>query len=127
MKWAARVSNLHILNYASKKPQISRINWEWCAEASASPGNFATFTYCASRSVQYGWSTWEIGVFYAIKHGHSHIAQYASNHFSIRNWGECLLISASCGNIDLVKHFETKCLQSKNRATPSLKQMSFYR
>jgi len=118
MKWAARVSNLPILKYASKKPQISRINWERCAEAAASHGNLDAFKYCASRSFQYGWSTWQIGVFCAIKHGHSHIAQYASNHFSVRNWGECLLISASCGNIDLVKHFETKCLQSKTERHP---------
>jgi hypothetical protein len=118
MKWAARSSNLPMLKYASKKPQISKITWERCAETAAAHGKLDAFKYCASRSFQYGWSTWQIGVFCAIKHGHSHVAQYASNHFSVRDWGECVLSSASCGNIDLVKYFETKCLQSKTERRP---------
>ena len=113
MKWAARVSNFPILKYVSKKPQISRINWERCAEEAASHGKLDAFKYCASRSFQYGWASWQIGVFCSIKHGHPHVARYASNHFSVRDWEECLLMSTSYGNIDLVKHFETKFLQSK--------------
>jgi len=118
MLWAAIVSNLSILKYASKKPQISRINWERCAEAAASHGKIDAFKYCAFQAFQYGWAAWQIGVFCAIKHRQVHIAHYASNHYSVRDWEECLLTSASCGNLDLVKYFEIKCLQSKTEHSP---------
>jgi len=113
MQWAARVGNLPILKYVGKKKIITGINWERCAEEAAAHGNLEGFKYAASRAFHYGWAAWQIGVFCAIKKGHVHIARYASNHFSVRNWEECLLEAAFSGNIELVKYFETKCVQSK--------------
>ena len=113
MQWAARVNNFPILKYAGQKQNISVINWERCAEAAATHGHLEVFKYCAYRAFHYGWAAWQIGVFCAIKQGHVDIVRYASNHFSVRNWGEFLLDSASCGNLDLVKYFEIKCARSK--------------
>ena len=113
MQWAARVGNIPILKYVGKKNQITGINWERCAEDAAAHGNLEGFKYAASRAFYYGWAAWQIGVFCAIKKGHVHIAQYASDHFSIRNWDECLLEAASSGNVELVKYFDTKCSQAK--------------
>ena len=118
MQWAARESNLPILKYAGENPTISKMNWERCAEAAASCGKTDAFKYCALRAFHYGWASWQIGMFCAIEHGHSHLARYASNHFSVRGWGECLLTSASRGNIDLVKYFEIKYLQSNPDPPP---------
>ncbi len=113
MQWAARVGNIPILKYVGKKKIITGINWERCAEEAAAHGNLEGFKYAASRAFYYGWAAWQIGVFCATKKGHVHIARYASNHFSVRNWEECLLEAALSGNIELVKYFETKCGQSK--------------
>ena len=113
MQWAARVGDMLILKYVGQKKKITGIDWERCAEDAAAHGNLDGFKYCAYRAFYYGWAAWQIGVFCAIKNGHVHIVRYASNHFSIRNWKEFLLNSALCGNVELVKYFETKCFQSK--------------
>ena len=113
MQWAARVNNSSILKYVGQKKKISGVDWERCAEAAATHGHLDVFKYCAYRAFHYGWAAWQSGVFCAIKQGHVHIARYASNHFSVRNWGELLVDSASYGNVELVQYFETKCSPSK--------------